>query len=410
MKRREPMSIVFKVLLPFALAHLLSYLYRTVNAVVYPELASDLGLAPNSIGLLTSAYFLMFALAQLPVGVALDRYGPRKVQIPMLIVASLGALLFAYANSIISLVIARGLIGLGVAACLMSAIKGSSLWFSSDKLPLITATLLSVGGIGAMISTTPMHIAMEHIGWRDAFLVLGGVTLFVSLMIFLVVPEHSSHKKVSATSISSMTSEVKLLFSLWSFWRLALYSLVAHAAYMSIQGLWMGPWLTDVAKLDPANVAYILLLGTVAMFAGSLIFGWITDRLIKFSIAPILVCGTGICIFVFFQLLMIVDIGINPVIVAVGFSFFGTSTTMNYAIVAQSVDSRLTGRVSTSFNLIVFLLAFVLQWGFGEVINLWKGIDGVYPTIAYQYAIGVVILLQIPGLLLWFSFKPWKSK
>jgi MFS family permease len=152
--------ILAKVLLPFALAHFVSYFFRTVNAVVYPDLAHGLGLSADSIGLLTGAYFFAFAAAQLPVGVALDRFGPRKVQVPMLMIATIGAALFAYAHSLTELIIARGLIGFGVAGSLMAAIKASSLWLPQDRLPLSTAVLLSVGGLGAMASTAPMHAVL----------------------------------------------------------------------------------------------------------------------------------------------------------------------------------------------------------------------------------------------------------
>lgn len=109
---RSVAELLVTVLAPFALAHFVSYLYRTVNAVVYPHLARDLGLTADSLGLLTGAYFLTFAAAQLPIGIALDRFGPRKVQVPLLSIAALGAWGFANAQTLSELVISRGLIGL----------------------------------------------------------------------------------------------------------------------------------------------------------------------------------------------------------------------------------------------------------------------------------------------------------
>jgi len=398
---------ILRVLLPFALAHLLSYLYRTINAVVYPDLSKELGLAANDIGLLTSSYLLMFALAQLPIGVVLDRFGPRKVQTPMLLIAASGAILFSFANNLSDLVIARSLIGLGVAASLMSAIKGTSIWFSHERLPLITAIVLSVGGIGAMLSTAPMHTLMQYIGWREAFFGLGIATVMVSGLIFFVVPEkpHITHKK---TNIGKMINEVKQLYTSWSFWRTALYSIFANAAFMSVTGLWMGAWLKDVAKLNTMQASTVLFMGMVAMFSGSLFFGWIINHMQKKGIRPLFICGTGIWFFVLIQLLMISGLDVNPFFIAMGFTFFGTASTMNYAIVARSVPKHLTGRVTTSFNLLVFLIAFTMQWGQGQIINHWQAINGVYPEIAYQYAIGVTIVLQVSGLLLWLSFKPWQ--
>ncbi|MBB3122142.1 MFS transporter [Pseudoduganella violacea] len=398
-------ALLATVLLPFALGHFISYLYRVINAVVYPDLARDLGLAADSIGLLTGAYFLTFAAAQLPIGVALDRYGPRRVQAPMLLLAAGGAVLFAQAQSVEQLVLARGLIGLGVAGSLMASIKASSLWLPPERLPLATALLLSVGGMGAMASTAPLQAALQYTQWRGAFLALAIGTLLVSAIIYFVVPEHG---RKQPSKLRDMAAAVRDLYSSWSFWRLALYSIVAHATYMAVQSLWMGSWLRDMAHLDRSEVANVLLAGAMAMVAGSLFFGWLTDYLGKFGIKPLLVCGCGIWVFVAVQLMMAGGVNLNPYVAAVGFSFFGTATTMNYAIVAQSVPSHLTGRVSTSFNLLVFLLAFVVQWSMGLIINLWTPERGAYPAPAYHYAFGIIVALQIPGMLLWLSFKPWR--
>ncbi|QCP55107.1 MFS transporter [Trinickia violacea] len=402
---RSLSSVVVFVLLPFALAHFLSYLYRNVNAVVYPNLASELGLNANALGWLTSAYLLAFALAQLPIGVALDRYGCRRGQAPLMLVAAAGAMVFAHAHNLAELAIGRGLIGFGVAGSLMAAIKASSQWLPRERLSLSTSMLLAVGGFGAMASTSPMHAALRHIDWRQAFIVLGACTVAVSALIYFVVPEQPS---VSQTArLKDMWRDVGQLFRSGSFWRLALYSIFAHATYMAVQGLWMGAWLRDVGQLDSGHTANVLLAGTVTMVAGSLFFGWLTDLLKRFGVKPITVCGGGIAVFLIFQTLMIWGHGTSPLLLACGFTFFGTATTMNYAIIAQSVPTHLTGRVSTSFNLLVFLLAFVIQAGLGGVIAHWPAQHGAYPVQAYQWALGINLALQCPGLLLWFAFRPW---
>lgn len=406
-KGDQTLNRVLLVLLPFAMAHFASYLYRTVNAVVYPDLARDLGLAADNLGLLTSAYFLAFAAAQLPIGMALDRFGPRWVQVPLLCVAATGAMLFARANSLGELVLARGLIGLGVAGSLMASIKACSLWLPPKRLPLATAVLLSVGGLGAMASTTPMQFALTHTDWRGAFLIMGAGTLLISGLIFCFVPEHPSKQK---TTLKEAVGAVGQLYSVWSFWRLVLYVLVSHATFMAVQGLWMGPWLRDVGHLARADVASALFAGSVGMVAGALGFGWLTDVLSRRGIQPLFVCGLGTCIFGLTQALMVWAVPVAPLLIAVAFSFFGAATMMNYAIIAQSVPSHLTGRVSTSFNLVAFLLAFVLQWGLGEIINQWPATEGHYPLVAYQVGLGVILALQIPGMLLWLSFRSWRRK
>ena len=394
------------VLLPFALAHFISYLYRSVNAVVYPDLVRDLGLTANTLGLLTGAYFIAFAAAQLPIGVALDRFGPRKVQLPMLLIATVGGLVFAFADSLSGLLVGRALIGLGVAASLMSAIKAASLWLPPSRLPLVTSILLAFGGMGAVVSTAPMQLALEHINWREAFAVLSLATLAVVAFIFTSVPEHP-HK--SEVRVNEALRSVGQLFRTASFWRLALYTLFSNAAYMAIQGLWIGPWLRDVGHLSRGDMADVLLMGTIAMVAGSLFFGWFADRMRHQGIRPLTVCGGGMLVFLVFQALMVHGQLASPWLVAVGFSFFGTASALNYAIVAQSMPAHLTGRVSTSFNLLIFLVAFAMQWGVGALINTWPSVDGQYPEAAYQVALACCLGLQLPGLLIWLNFRPWKK-
>lgn len=392
------------IFVPFGLGHFVSYLYRTVNAVIYGDLSRDLGLPPESLGLLTAVYFLTFALAQLPLGVLLDRYGPRSVQSPMLLIASGGALIFASADTTTGLLIGRGMIGLGVAGSLMSAIKACSIWLPTERLPLSTACLLSVGGFGAMASTAPMHTAMEILTWREAFWVLALMTLLVSAFIHFSVKKDFTPK---TTRLSDMCAEVGRLYQSSLFWRLALYSIFANATYMAVLALWMAPWLQDVGGLNEADMANALLLGTVGMVLGSLGFGWLTDYVRKFHVRPLTVCGVGIALFVLCQVMMLGNVPVSPYLITLGFSFFGTASTMNYAIVAQSVEPSLAGRVSASFNLLIFLLAFFIQWFVGLVIGLWPEMDGRHPLESYQWSFGVLIVLQVLGLLAWLSFKPW---
>ncbi|MGB4061162.1 MAG: MFS transporter [Burkholderiaceae bacterium] len=406
-------GVLLGVLLPFALAHFVSYLYRNVNTVVYPDLVRDIGLDAHTLGLLTGAYFIAFAIAQLPVGMALDRFGPRRVQMPMLAVAALGGVLFAQAQSLEGLLAARALIGLGVSASLMAAIKASALWLPPERLPMSTAVLLAVGGLGAMASTAPMQLATDAVGWRMAFWGIAACAAAVALLIFARVPEHPSHSRAHpasqhATGLKAMLKSVGQLYSQGLFWRTALCTLFSNGAYMAIQGLWMGPWLRDVGHLPRAEVAQVLFWSTAAMVAGSLSFGALTDWLARHRVRPVTVCGGGVAVFLLVQGLMLWPSGVPFWLLAVAFSYFGTAGAMNYAILAQGMPAALTGRVSTSFNLLIFLAAFGLQWGLGAVINQWPSDNGHYPEAAYQTALAVCLAVQVPGLLLWLGFKPWQ--
>ena len=145
------------------------------------------------------------------------------------------------------------------------------------------------------------------------------------------------------------------------------------------------------------------------MVAGSLSFGALTDWLARrHRVRPIAVCGGGVAVFLLCQVLMLWPGALPFWLMAVAFSFFGTAGSMNYAILAQGMPSHLTGRVSTSLNLLIFVAAFALQWGLGAIINRWTATQGIYPEAAYQAALGVCLLVQLPGVVLWLGFKPWQ--
>ena len=163
-----------RIYFAFAAGYLLSYLFRTVNAVISPELSRDLSLNPSSLGLLTSAYFLAFGAAQLPVGMLLDRYGPRRVEPVLLSIAALGALLFAYAESLAGLAFARAVIGLGVCACLMAPLKAIATWFPRERQASLSGWMMVAGGLGALAATTPLEMALRVAHWRTIFVDPGG--------------------------------------------------------------------------------------------------------------------------------------------------------------------------------------------------------------------------------------------
>lgn len=123
------------IFLPFAAGYYLAYLFRTINTLIAGPLGSDLGLGAADIGLLTSIYFLVVMAGQIPIGMLLDRYGPRRVQSLLLAVAAAGAALFGLSTGFVALLIARAMIGLGSAAALMSGLKMIVLWFPRERWP-----------------------------------------------------------------------------------------------------------------------------------------------------------------------------------------------------------------------------------------------------------------------------------
>src|SRR3954447_26083627 len=139
--------LIGRVFLPFAAGYYLSYLFRAINALISDLLISDTGLGTANLGLLTSVYFLVFAAAQIPVGILLDRFGPRRVQSALLWFAALGAGLFAVSTGFLSFLIARAMIGLGVAGALTAGLKSIILWFPRERVALLNGYMIMLGSL-----------------------------------------------------------------------------------------------------------------------------------------------------------------------------------------------------------------------------------------------------------------------
>ena len=397
--------VVLRVFVPFAIAYFLSYLFRTINAVIAPDLVRDVGLDAALLGLLTSTYFLTFAAFQLPLGILLDRFGPRRTEASLLVIAAVGALVFAVSSNATGLILGRALIGLGVSACLMGALKAYVIWFPGVRLATVNGLHLAVGSMGAMTATAPVEAVLQLTDWRGVFLGLAVLTGAAALLLFLVVPEREG-----GASGDTLKEQIKGTLAVVShpfFLRIAPLALTAQGTFLAFQTLWAGPWLRDVAGLDRTGVANMLLLIALAMLAGFIILGWTAERLEKMGLNPIIVPTVGMSVFIFVQVGLVLQWTTvsNPLWLI--FGFFGTSGIIFFPVLTRAFPSALAGRVVTAINLLVFVGAFVFQWGIGEVIDLWPPTEGGYAPAAYRVAFGVLMALELLSLGWFFVARRW---
>jgi predicted MFS family arabinose efflux permease len=386
------------VFLPFALGHFLSYVLRTINAILAPTLISELHLSASQIGILTSAYFLAFALGQLPVGLALDRYGPRRVQFTLLCFAALGCLWFSIANNLIELIAARALTGFGLAASFMGSLKAVSDWRPASRMPSMNGYLLAIGGLGAIASTVPAQVAVDAFGWRGIFLAIAVALVITALVIGTITPEPMDRPRRASTSFRSLVE----VYRNRAFRRTIAVTLVPHITYFAVQGLWLGTWLDQVASLEPHATATYLLAGMIAMVVGTILVGRVTEWATAHGYKALDVAAIGLWFFAIIQAGLVLNGRPLAAAISIGFPLFGAFAGLEFAIVAQSVPSSLTGRASTCLNLLVFTGSFLVQAGFGALLNiLGDNFQGTYPPIAFQTAFGVLLFIQLPGLSFW---------
>jgi MFS family permease len=395
----NPLPItLLRVFLPFAGGYFLSYLYRVVNAIIAPDLIADTGIGPSDLGMLTSIYFITFASFQLPLGVLLDRFGPRKVEAVLLLFAALGAFTFAAAEGLAGLVAGRAFIGIGVSACLMAAFKAYTLWFPKEKWPLINGLQMAAGGLGALAATAPVEAALQITDWRGVFTGLALLTLVAAVAVFAIVPEKRSVGG-NRESLHDQLLGIKEIFTSRMFWRTAPLTTASQAAFMAIQGLWAGPWLNHIGQLSRSEVAGVLSWVAVAMVAGFILLGSLAERLSRKGVAVATTAVIGMTLFMAVQLLLLLNPAGWTLPLWLAFGFLGTSGVIAYSALSQTFPVHLSGRVTTALNLLVFIAAFAGQWAIGAIIGFWSAAAGQPLTAAgFNCGFGLLLVLEAAGL------------
>jgi MFS family permease len=387
-----------RVFLPFVAGYYLSYLFRTINGLVAAPLTLELGVSAGDLGILTSAFFLTFAAAQIPVGVLLDRYGPRRVQSALLVAAASGAALFAASDDFFLLLAARALMGLGVAGALNAGLKALVVWFPNNQLPLLNGFMVMLGALGAVTATLPADLLLASIGWRGLFALFAAMTAGCAAVIYLVVPDTAKATTGPAAALYEVYTDPR-------FWRVVPLSATTIGTAWALQGLWAAQWLTDVEGLDRAGMVWHLFVMAVAVSAGALLWGIAADRLRRRGFGPQVLLGFAATVAIAAQLALILRWPLPPYFLWAIIAAVGAATVLGYAILAEQFPKELAGRANALLNFFHIGAAFAVQIGTGLVLQLWSPDAGHYPQIAYQTAFALNVGLQIVAGF-WFGL-PW---
>ena len=397
---RPPVASTFKIFIPFALGYFLSYLFRVVNAVIAPDLVADLNIDPSQLGLLTSTYFIAFASSQLPLGLLLDRFGPRLVESFLLLFAGAGAIIFAVSHTLTGVIIGRAFIGFGVSACLMAAFKSYVIWFPGSILSRINGFQMAAGGLGALAATTPVAWALHFTDWRGLFWGLALLSFAIALAVFLMVPEQE--EKTNPEKITFQITGMVQIFKTPAFWRIAPLTTLSQAGFIATQGLWAGPWLRDVANVPQAQIATILSWSALAMIAGFITLGFLAEKLARKGISVLSTAVTGMSFFIGVQAMITFAVPLPAPMLLILFGFFGTSGILSYTALTLGFPKSLSGRVTTSINMMVFVAAFCVQWAIGAIIDCWEiTATGNYDPAGYQAGFMAILGCQLLALA-WF--------
>ena len=398
------MRIAGLVILPFAAAYFLSLFFRSINAIIAPDLVAEFDVSAADLGLVTAAYFLSFGLFQLPLGMLLDQFGPRRVQAALVVVAAGGIALFSAARSIEMLVVARAIIGLGFAGGLMAAFKAMVVWLPKEKLPLANGCFLAIGGLGALAATAPAEAAAAAIGWRLLFVVMALLALAVAAGIFFVVPEqrHAS----SSMRLRDQLRELRVIYTDRLFWRYAPLTFTCFATGAALQGLWAASWLRDVAGASREGAADHLFLMAIALTVGSAGGGALSDFVRRYGWDVRHVAVTAALVFMLAQLGLVLELVQASWALWTCFALSYNVVTLSYAFLSQHFPAAYAGRVNTGMNMLAIVASFAFQYGIGTIIGQWpQQHDGAYPATAYQAGFGAALLCQFAALLWFFASR-----
>lgn len=390
------MNLWLRIFLPYAAGYYLSYLLRNANAVIAPELTRELGISSAGLGLLTSAYLLAFGAFQLPLGILLDRHGPRRVEATLLLVAAAGSAFFALGGSLPELALARAAIGIGVSACLMASFKVLTVWFPADRLPSLNAAVMVAGSLGALSATTPLSALLPAVGWRGVFFALAGLAVLAGIGIFLT-PEKGAAR--SGETFGQQVGALGGIVRSRVFWRYAPPTTLFVGGFMALQGLWAVSWLMHVDGRSREAAAFHLLLTTVAMMCGFLLVALFFGAVQRRGVAPDRVLATGMAAGIAVLLGILLGAGESHVLWFLLGLVFAVGN-LAYALLSAHFPPSMAGRANTALNLCVFVGAFGIQWGYGVSLDVLVA-RGWALADAHRAVVGALVALQVASFA-WF--------
>jgi MFS family permease len=381
--------------------YIVSQFLRNSVGVIAPDLASELGLAPADLGLLSSVFFFTFAAVQIPLGMALDRFGARRCLIVCVGITVVGVLLFASATSTPGLIGGRALLGLGVASFLVAPLAIYAQRFAPDRFATLTGLQVGLGTIGTLIATAPLAFATRAVGWRASFLAVGAFTFVVGLLLAVVVKDDARPARARPQTLRESLSGILEVIRIPSLGRLFVMNLVVYSSFALMVGLWGGPYLTHIYGYGLEERGSILLIPVLAQILGSLAWGPM-DRLFGGYKLPVLL-GAAMTAATLAGLAVVGTL--PPAALMVWFAAFGFLGAYGVVLIAHGralFPLHLVGRGLTVLNIGSMGGTFLAQTISGFVVGLFPtGPDGGYVLDAYR----LVFALQAGFILLgWLAY------
>lgn len=399
-------SAAVRVFFLFALGYFLSNLFRGLNVGFAPYLIQEMNLSAGDLGLLTSFYFIGFAVFQLPAGLALDRWGARRTHAALLLIAALGGVVYAFSSDIYGLIAGRFLIGVGIAVGYAGALLILSQTFPMSRLPMLAGLIVAAGGMGGVMVGTPLNLSLQYFDWPTITLIVAGVTALLAAAIYFSIPEvHPKSDK--HTSFTEQYRGIQQIFKTRAFWRLVSLPSATGGVFYAAQSLWVRPYMSDVLGYSVEQMATMVSLLGLAMVAGTTITGLLARKIEAYGINLHWFSGIGFLSFMLMQLLIILQVPLPAWMLWVGYGFSGSSWTLAFAYSAEIFPRHIMGRVTTSFNTVFFACIFSTQIAIGYILDFWPKVsETAYPAQAHITAWTIFLVIQVIAAVIYLWPKP----
>lgn len=381
-------GFVVALVATLATATAISQFYRNSVGVIATTLAADLNLTADQLGSIASSFFLIFALCQIPVGIAIDRYGPRRTMLGSLAFVMAGSVLFALAQGPAGLIGGRLLLGIGCSTFLMAPLAIYARAFRPEAFATLAGIQVAISNLGTLGATAPLAWATAGYGWRPAFLAAALFALALALALALVLRAGFAGPAAGGAreSLAEALGGVREVARIRGIWPLFLMSFSAYSTFGLIIGLWGGPYLAHVHGADLALQGRALFLMALAQIGGSLLWG-MSDRVMR-AYRPMVVVAVTLSLVLMTVLILAghrlpaaTTVG---VITALGFTLAFTPVVLAHG--RALLPGHLTGRGLALLNLGTMSGAFLTQWATGLVVKAISGPALVYPVQAFQAA------------------------
>jgi predicted MFS family arabinose efflux permease len=387
------------MLLALCTAFALSQAYRTVAAMMATQLQSDFQLSAQQLGVFAGSFHFAFGAMQFFTGIGIDLHGIRRTILMAFPLAIAGSVLSALANSYALVVLGQVMIGIGCAPAFLVCTVFIARRFPQQRFASVSGLVLGLGGVGMMLTGTPLAWVVQEGSWRLGFVALAIGSAIAWLVMFLLARDPEDTGGGRQESMLDAMRNFAGLFKIPHTWGIFALGAVTYASFMTLRGLWLGPLLVERYGFSLVQSGNVALLVSIMSILGYPLFGWLNPQ--GRSRRRWIVSLTLVLASLFAVLAVAPTPGIAAT-VSIVIGFLAGFIVLQYADVRAAYPAALTGRAMAVFTMGMFLGIALMQWITGVVASL-AAIAGVDPftvvlfTIAAMLAAGVIAFAGLPA-------------